>query len=187
MWITADRNKVYQLEVLQIHSTIWAKAVEHSSLTKKEKQIAYSAFLRPQIAYPLGCTTIEDIELKRLFRPVLDILLHMLGFNKHFPLAMIHAGPANMGLDIDNFLTMQGIAQLQLLLRHINKRDWTGCLIESSSKHLELKIGLGTCPLASPHIVQYEHVSTTWVASVCNFLHRTNSWVEKCGSRVVQT
>ena len=99
---------------------------------------------------------------------------------------MVHAAPANMGLDVDNLSTLQGTAQLQLLLGHINKGDRTGCLIEIRSDYLDLEIGLGKFPLAFPRTVQYKHVSLTWISSICQFLHRTNSWVERQGHRVVQ-
>ena len=66
-WIVADGNQHRQLEVLCEHSALWTKAVEHSSLTPQEKQIVYTAFLRIQLAYPLGCTTIADIDLKQIF------------------------------------------------------------------------------------------------------------------------
>ena len=100
---------------------IWKEAIGRSLLTKEEKQILYAAFLRPQLVYPLGCTTIDDIDLKRLLCPVLDTILHTLGLNKYFPLALVHAGPSNLELDIDDLPTVQGTAQLQLLLGHINK------------------------------------------------------------------
>ena len=81
-WITEDGNQQQQLEVLRKH--VWKEAIGCSLLTTEEKQIAYLAFLRPQLAYPLGCTTIANTNLKRLFRLVLGTFLHTLGLNKNF-------------------------------------------------------------------------------------------------------
>ena len=75
-WIAADRNQRRQLEVLREHAAVWTEAINRSSLSSRDKKIAYTGFLRPQLLYPLVCTTIAEIDLKHLFRPVLDVILH---------------------------------------------------------------------------------------------------------------
>ena len=117
---------------------MWVDCITSSLLNLHDKQIAYSAFLKPQIVYPIGCASIEYRELKRLFRPVLDVLLHTMGLNRHFPLALTHAGPDVLGLGIDDLPTIQGVAQLQLLLGHLNRADCTGSLIEITMGLAEL-------------------------------------------------
>ena len=74
---------------------------------------------------------------------------------------MIHAGPSLLGLGIDDFPTIQCIAQLQLLLGHINKRDRTGVLIEIDRYYLELAIGLGKCPLRHSQTTMLAHTPHT--------------------------
>ena len=100
---------------------MWINSISNSSLNPQDRQLAYTAFLKSQIGYPIGCASIENRSLKRLFRPVMDIILHTLGLNKNFPLALAHAGPERLGLGIDDMAMVQGIAQLQLLLGHLNK------------------------------------------------------------------
>ena len=95
---------------------LWINSILHSSLNSQDKQIANAAFMKPQIVYPIGCASIATRDLKRLFHPVMDVILHTLGLNKHFPLALVHAGPESLGLGIDDLAMVQGIAQLQLLL-----------------------------------------------------------------------
>ena len=111
--------------------------------------------------------------------------MHTMGLNKHFPLAMEHAGAAWLGLGLDDLPTMQGVAQLQLLLGHVNKQDRTGTLIQIERDYLELVIGLGKCPLIEPRIALFEHTPTTWITSICNFLHRQQSKVEMRHKKVV--
>ena len=135
--------------------------------------------------YPLGCTTLTRKELKKLFRPVLDTILHSLGLNKHFPLSLTHAGPTWLGLGIDEFSSVHGVAQLQLLLGHLNIQDRTGTLIEIERDYLELLAGLGKCPLAHPIITQYEYLPNTWITSICSFLHHTNSQVIVRSQRII--
>ena len=118
-----------QLEVLSENAELQKDSIACSSLNGIDRQLAYSEFLQPQLVYPFGCTTLEAADLKRLFHLVLGIILHLLGLNKNFPLLIVHAGLASLGLGIDDLPTMQGIAQLQLLLDHLNKRDRTSVLI----------------------------------------------------------
>ena len=169
--MAADGSQDKQLEILAAKVTVWVKNITRSSLSSQDKQIAYSAFLKPQILYPIGCASIKGKDLKKLFRPVLDVILHTLGLNKHFPLALVHAGPDALGLGINDLPTIQGIAQLQLLLGHLNKADRTGKLILITLGSLELEIGLGKCPLWHPYTTTLEHVSDTWITSIGRFLH----------------
>ena len=113
-------------------------AIRQSSLNEHDKQVAYNLFLRPQLAYPLGCTSIEAKEIRKLFRPVLTTLLHSLGLGQNFPLTAVHAGADDLGLGIDDAVCMLGVAQLQLLLGHLNKDDRTGRLIQIDRDFIEL-------------------------------------------------
>ena len=84
-WIAANGGQKKQLKVLAAKVDLWIHCITNSSLSRQDKQITYTAFLKPQIVYPLGCASIEPRDLKRLYRPVSDVLLHTLGLNKHFP------------------------------------------------------------------------------------------------------
>ena len=77
------------------------------------------------------------------------------------------------------------MAQLQLLLGYVNKQDCTGTLIRIEQDYLELVIGLGKCPLLEPHIASFEYTPTTWITSICDFLHWQQSKVEMRHKKVV--
>ena len=98
---------------------------------------------------------------------------------------MVHAGPDCMGLSIDDLPTMQGVAQLQLLLGHVNKQDRTGTLICIERDYLKLVIGLGKCLLREPHIAALDHAPSTWITSICGFLQQHKSEVELQHKKVV--
>ena len=98
---------------------------------------------------------------------------------------MVHAGLVLLGLGIDNFSTIQGVSQLQLLLGHINKRDRTGILIEIDRDYLELVIGLRKYPLQYPQVTTLVHSSQTWITSIGKFLNRSSCWVETRARQVI--
>ena len=185
IWIAANGNQHKQLAKLQTGVDLWLDRIGKSSLSDQDKNPAYTSFLRPQFLYPLGCTTIVYKKLKKLFCPVLDQIMHTMGLNEHFPLMMVHAGPAWLGLGIDDLPTLQGVAQLQLLLGHVNKQDRTGTLILIEQDYLELVIGLGKFPLMEPQIALLDHTPTTWITSICSFLQHQQRKVELRHRRVV--
>ena len=179
--VAADGNQWKQLEILQTHVDKWiewwAKALY--------KQLLYSAFLCPQLVYSMGCATIKHKQTKQLFGPVIDALLHSLGLNKKFPLAMVYSGPDDLGLGTNNLPTIHSIAQLQLLLGYLNMGDWTGKNIEIDRNYLELTIGMSTCPLVDLHSTSHDHVPKTWLTSIYTFLAKTQIRVEVQAERVV--
>ena len=78
VWIAENGNQKKQLLILQEKVNNWLAAIGKSLLRNNEKILAYSMFLRPQIAYPVGCMTIAVKDLRCLFFPVLNIILHTL-------------------------------------------------------------------------------------------------------------
>ena len=100
-------------------------------------------FLGPQLAYPIGCTIIEAKDLRQIFGPVLNVILHTMGLNHNFPLSVLHTSIDNLGLAIDGIIFAQGIAQLQLLLGHLKKSDRTRSIIEIDRDHIEMTIWVG--------------------------------------------
>ena len=81
--VNSKRGPEKQLEVLSEKVTQWINSIMRSLLSSKDKQIAYTAFLKPQIVYPIGCASIAAKDLKRLFWPVMDVILHTLGLNRN--------------------------------------------------------------------------------------------------------
>ena len=72
IWIAADGNQNAQLERMQTLVSVWLDNIAASSLSAQDKYLAYTYFLRPQLVFPIGCSTIKSKNLKKLFRPVLD-------------------------------------------------------------------------------------------------------------------
>ena len=76
-----------------------------------------------------------------------------------------------MGMGLDNMVCVHGVAQLQLLLGHLNKRDRTGQLIQIDRDYVELLVGTGVFPLANLSVSSLSHSPTMWVTSICGYLY----------------
>lgn len=178
IWIAADGNEETQKGILQAKIKEWKDIVPNSCLTTYKKQIAYKMFLWPQITYPMPCLRIPESQMKKLFRPVLDEILHTLNLNKNFPLNAVHRGCKLFGLEIDDAYHMQSIAQMKYFLGHTNMGDRTGDLIQIAVNYLELVSGIGGSPLLYPHNLQHPHVPQTWVKGLVVYLHKIRGKIE---------
>ena len=113
------------------------------------------------------------------------MLLHSLGLGRNFPLAVAHAGADDLGLGIDDIVCVLGVAQLQLLLGHLNKQDRTGQLIHIDRDFIEQVVKTGKCPLANPAITTLPHCPNTWITSVSRFLHSIDGKVITTSRRII--
>ena len=113
------------------------------------------------------------------------MILHSLGLARNFPLAVVHAGVADMGLGIDDFTCVHGVAQLQLLLGHLNKRDRTGQLLQIERDYIELVVGTGACSLDTPAVTTLPHCPDTCMMLVCGFLHSVGGSVDTASKQVI--
>ena len=150
--IAADGNEKTQKKVLHKKVKEWTRHVNNSALTANEIQLAYSSCLKPQISYPFPCVKISKEELRKIFRPALNTLLHTINLNEHFPLALVHGSADYFGLQLDDVYFLRGISQLKFLLGHLNMKDRTGDLIRIAHEHMELTLGHGVSPLEQPSI-----------------------------------
>ena len=51
---------------------------------------------------------VDKDKLRKIFRPILDIIMNSVGLNKNFPLDLVHAGRDYGGLEIDNVFFYKG-------------------------------------------------------------------------------
>ena len=170
---------------LQCKIDSWLEAIWQRSLNNQDKQAAYNMFLCSQLTYPLGCTSIEANELRKMFHPVLAVLLHSLGLGHRFPLTVAFAGVEDLGVGLDDIVCVLGVAQLLLLLGHMNKQDRTGQIIQIDRDYIELIVGTGAYPLAPPLVTRLPHFPNTWLTSVCKVLHSVGGIVDINSQRVI--
>ena len=152
--------------------------VPKSNLIPYEKQIAYTMFLRPQIAYPFPCLKLSKPQLKQMFRPVLDEILHTLNLSKKFPLDVVHGGSDFFGLEVDDPYHLKSTAQMKFFLGHTNIEDTTGDLIKIAVDYIELISGIGGSPLQHLHVLRHSHIPSNWVTSLAKYLHEIGGTIE---------
>ena len=139
-----------QILIIQFNIDTWVMRINSSTLGNYQIRIAYNMFLRPQIAYPLACSTIIMPTLRKLIRPALKILMNSYVLRKSFPRAVVFGGPKYFGLELDDLAIAQGSTQIRYYMGHTNMCDRTGKLLRISKDNLELVLGTGRCPLQYP-------------------------------------
>ena len=88
-------------------------------------------------------------------------------------------------MGIDNIACVFGVAQLQLLLGHLNKRNRTGQLIQFDRDCVESTVRTGVCLLATPLVTRMPHCPNTWMTSVFKFLHSVGGTIDTNSRRVI--
>jgi len=129
VYISPSGNQMQQIKILRRHTQQYYATVSTSTFTAEEAYLSYMTYLRPQITYPLPCSTLTQTQCRHIQAPALAAFLPKLHLNRHTPRAVIFAGPRYGGLSIPELYTDQGYGQLKLLIGHLKLRDETGDLI----------------------------------------------------------
>jgi hypothetical protein len=100
----------------------YSSRIIKSGLSKYEVWIAYFACFVPAMTFTLAMCSFSLSELVKLQQSVLRSTLARLGINRN-----ISRDPNFGGLGLRHLSVEQGIAQLELLLRHLRAKTTQGC------------------------------------------------------------
>ena len=113
-----------------------------SFLTKKEKLLAYEAYIRKSIEYiaPTACLTQKQCnELDSIITPV---LYHIHNIQKNCSKNVLYTPKHMGGFGYKTLWHIQGSEKLKFFLLHHRRNDTTGKLIRASLRLTQLELGL---------------------------------------------
>jgi hypothetical protein len=100
-----------------------------SGLLTHEVWLAYFACFVPSMVFPFPVCSFTGAELNTLQKAPVRATLARLGFNRNISRDIVFGSPLYGDLDLLNLFVEQGIAQLQLLLRHLRAEITQGSLM----------------------------------------------------------
>lgn len=161
---------------LERKSTEWLGAIQQTKLTRPEARAAYEALWFPSISYGLGTTNMSYAQLQSLQKPILNHILPQLGYNRHFPRAVVH-GTNFAGMKFKHLYTEQGIQHVMLFLKYFRSNNSIGQFLALNLRWVRLIAGWSVCPLRRP---QYpcHHIPHPWFQTLIRFLNETNSTID---------
>ena len=169
-------NPTAQFDFLQRKSMEWLGAIQQARLSRTEALAAYESLWFPSISYALGTTNLTYDQLNNLHKPILNHILPQLGYNRHFPRAVVH-GTQYAGLRLKHLYTEQGIQHTLLFIKYYRSNTSIGQLLSITLRWVRLVAGWSCCPLQKPNF-PIEHIPHPWFQTLLRFLRETNATIE---------
>ena len=170
-------NQSKQIEYMKKRSQTWLHAIQESSLSRTEAQAALDMIWFPSMAYGLGTTNISFNDLNNIQKPVTNHILTVLGYNRHFPRAVVYGSPQFGGLNFKHLYVEQGTKHITQFIKHYRSNNSIGQLLKISLRWVRLVAGLAVCPLRRPS-KDYHHITDSWFNTTKQFLFECNANIE---------
>ncbi len=162
-------NDEARVGALQKDANQVAALITSSWLTKAEAFLAhYKCWLPSSVSYSLSTTTLQARDLWSIQAKALSTFLQKLGFNMHFPRALVY-GPKEMGgLNLRDLVVEQGISQVVALLEHLYNQTEMGRMILILLATLQMEAG-SEGPLLYNTTPTLSYITACWIGSIRNF------------------
>ena len=149
-----------------------------SALNKTFAFMLYQGKYVPSVNYSLPVCSMNTAQLQSIQTQFISALLNKLGFNQHYPRAVVY-GPHELGgLQLIDVRYEQGVQNTQSLLNYVGTSNPIGDYLMISIRHLQLELGLVsdillyppkytayTTPCWARHLIDFFHTHTITVAT----------------------
>jgi hypothetical protein len=133
-----------QLTALSGKANSYTKRLYKSGLDPSEVWLAYFACFLPAMTFTFAVTSFTSVQLKSLQQSTTRATLAKLGLNRNISRDVAFGSPLYGGLGLSNLVMEQGIAQLQLLMRHLRAGTPQGTLFLIGLSWWHLVAGFST-------------------------------------------
>ena len=120
----------YHRMLLQLQT--WLAAIKESSLSRSEAQAAFDTMWLPSLSYGLGTTNFTFKELDNIQKTVILHIIPSIGYNHHFPCAVVYGSPCFGGLAFKHLYIEQGIKHTMQFIKYYHHNNSIGQLLQIS-------------------------------------------------------
>jgi hypothetical protein len=174
LWNSPSLSMMDQLKVLSGKAQTYSKRLYKSGLDKSEVWLAYFACYIPAMTFTFAVASFTaTTQLLNLQRSAIRATLAKLGFNRNISRDIVFGSPLYGGMGVFNLVTEHGIAQLQLLIRHLRAGTPHGTLFLIGLLWWHLAAGFSFSLWEHPQ-VHISYVERTWYTSLQEFLATIN-------------
>jgi hypothetical protein len=172
-WLATNFQMNTALGMLKKTASTFGRKLLCSSLDQYESWIAYFVVFIPMMTYTFGITHHSIQHLTTLQSQPTRSTLMKIGFNRNTALAVVFGAVTHGGLGMRHLYIEQGIAQLQLFIRHIRAGTDQGTLLRITLSWWQLVAGV-SFPLLQHPDRSIPYLADDWLTSVRNFLSYIN-------------
>ena len=166
-----------QLKFLTTKSNKWLEAIKEAQLSRLEAKAAYESIWLPSMTYGSGTTNLTEKDLNGIQQPIVNHILPLLGYNRHFPRIAVYGTRKYGGMQLKHLYTEQGIAHVTQFVKYFRSNNSIGKLLHVSLRWIRLISGLSRCPLRIPQ-PHYHHIQDRWFSTLILFLYQCNASIE---------
>jgi hypothetical protein len=125
-------------KVMTEKSSLYATAIQRSSVWKGESDLAYNSFYLPSIGYGTPATTLTQQECYNIQKPVVNAILPKMGISRKSHRSVVFGTAQFGGLGLEHLAAYQGHNRLQYLMGHLRCNSTTGKLMRSMLDYTQL-------------------------------------------------
>jgi hypothetical protein len=153
-------------------ASLYAIAIQHSSVWKGESGLVYNSFYLPSIGYKSPSTTLTQQECYNIQNPVVNTSFPKTGISRKAHRSVVFGTAQFCGLGLKNLAAYQGHSRLQYLMGHICCNITTGKLMRSMMDCAQLECGC-TGNVLEQDYGRYSLVIMTenWITGIWEHLH----------------
>jgi hypothetical protein len=164
------------LAALAAKSKAYSRRLFQSGLGKYEVCLAYFSCFVPAMIFTMAVTSFTAGQLMSLKKQAIRATLACLGFNRNISREIVFGSPLFGGIGLRDLVLEQGIAQLELLLRHVCAGTPHGSLFLIGLSWWHLVAGF-TASLWETTDAHIPYIERSWYTSLKDFLLPINSSV----------
>jgi hypothetical protein len=169
VYLSTDFQTSKGLSILATKVLNYTSRLYKGHLSKHETWIGYFSCFLPKLTYGLSVMTHTRQDLDHLQRPAVSATLAKLGFRRTINRSIVFGSPLYGGLGLHDLYLEQGIAQLQLFIRHLRAQSPQGKLLHIALTWWQLQAGVSWNLLSLPQRPLH-YLPATWLTSVRAFL-----------------
>jgi hypothetical protein len=140
-FMTGDGKFSSHKKVMTEKSSLYATAIQRSSVWKGESGLAYNSFYLPSLGYGIPATTITQQECYNIQKPVVNSILPQNGISRKAHWSVVFGMAQFGGLGLEHLAAYQGHSRLQYLMGYLICNSTTGKLMQSMMDYTQLECG----------------------------------------------
>jgi hypothetical protein len=139
--MTGDSPCSANKKVITEKASLYATAIQRSSVWKREYELAYNSFYLPSIGYGTPATTLTQQECYNIQHPVVNAILPKMGISRKAHRSIVFGTAQFGGLGLKHLAAYQGHSRLKYLMGQLLCNSTTGKLMRSMLDYTHLECG----------------------------------------------
>ena len=142
--------------------------------TRREAVTVYRSYYRAKFEYCLPITTFSKQQTALIEQPCINALLPKMGYNRHFPRALVFGPVQYGGLGIKNLYYSQGCQHMKWFLKVMRSDSTINPLLNILLRQTQMEAGTREPMLSARHkdrIISYQ--TPSWITCLGSFFRET--------------